>query len=257
MRTKWISIKKLKAHEFNTTLRKLHRGENTWARRFEILSALEENATQHFIKICGQILFAYLIVTSLRTENLLQIKIQDFEASVPVAFFLMVSSYIFLLASISFCHLSVAMSLKIGEVGRFLLPGFSTNVYSLLKGKKDDISLGLSEYQNPFISERLPVSRILSMAILLCILGSLIPLGAFGFFILQQQTILLLSDNINAVERTSAAFWCLLTSLSFVYVTVFHTPLPVKKNKRQIRWNFLWYLPNGVHPRIDSWLKDK
>ncbi|WP_293573439.1 hypothetical protein [Phaeobacter sp.] len=254
MANKWISIKKLKAHEFHTTLRRLHKKENTWARRFEILSELETNAIQHFIKLCSQILLSYLVLTSLREGNFLKVSVQNFEASVPAAYFLATSSFLYLMSAVSFCHLSVAVSLKANECGKMLLPGFSTSIFGLLRGKKDDISLGLTMYSNSFLREKLPTSSFLSFAMLLGIFAMLIPVGAFGYLLLTQQIEIMLDATVPIVERIAVLAGSALAALSFAYVFLFHLPLPTKKHVNGIRWNFLYYLPNGRHPRIDHWI---
>lgn len=253
MRNKYVSIKQLKCHEFHTTLRKLDRKENLWIRRFDILSEIEANATQHFVKMSSFGLLAYLLVTSLRTEELLQLKIQNFEVSIPVTYFLTAASFLFLLIAVSFCHLSVAMSLKARESGKIILPGFSASIYGLLRGKKDDLSLGLPVYSNFFIKERIPVSGFLGFTLLAGILAMLIPLVSLGVFLFREQYGLLFA-KVPIVEMISVFFGCLLISFSGLYVVLFHLPLPTKKNLSHIRFSFLIYLTQSLHPRSKDWL---
>jgi len=257
MKEKWISIKRFKCHEFHTTLRKLHREESSWPRRFEIISELEEKAAMHSIKMCAQVLLAYLLATSLRADDLLRVKVMAFEATIPAAYFLFASSFLFLITAASLCHLSVIMSLKSKESGKMLLPGFSSSIYGLLRGKQNDVSLGIPLFLNYFIEERFPVSGFLSFSLLLGLFSVFIPLTAFGYFILDQQLCLMGKSELFFLERIAAGGGIAITILSFLYVVLFHTPLPVKKNTRQIRWGFLVHLNNTPHPREGHWRGNK
>jgi hypothetical protein len=258
MKYKWISIKRLKEHEFHTTLRRLDRSENTWTRRFEILSQLETAAIKGFTKLAGAIFISYLVLSSLRSGDLISIKFGTFEASIPATYSLAISSYIFLFGCISFCHLSTIVSLKAKESARLILPGFSTSTYSLLKGKEDDVSLGLTVYNNRFFSEKLPISTILGNILLMGIVAVLIPLSAVGIYLLDTQIELFLSQEISNWEKISIAVGGLLIVFSFIYAILFHIPLPTKKNAYSIRWGFLILLvPRGSHPRAASWLSDQ
>jgi hypothetical protein len=89
------------------------------------------------------------------------------------------------------------------------------------------------------------------------VLSALIPLVAFGCFIFQEQLNLILNPSVSLSGRISVFFGSTLVSLSFVYVLLFHVPLPTKKNARQIRWNFLWQLSGCPHPNADKWLEKK
>ncbi|UWR94801.1 hypothetical protein [Phaeobacter inhibens] len=253
MKRKWISIKRFKMHEFHTTLRRFKRSENTWERRFEILTLLEEQATQHFMKLCGSIFVSYLLATSLRSENLIEVKIQGFEASIPAAYFLASSGFLFLIGTLSLCHLSVVISLKARESGRFVLSGFSTSIYGLIKGKKDDVSLGITEYSNFFVRQKFPAGSFLGSAFLFAAGATLIPLAGFGVFLFLEQLHLVSRSDISIPQRVSAGFGCLTVLLSFIYAILFHIPLPSKKNTRSVRWSFLASLHTSDHPRAEIW----
>ena len=138
-----------------------------------------------------------------------------------------------------------------------LLPGFSTSILGLLRGKKDDISLGLPQYSNSFLREKFPTSIFLSSAVLLGVFAMLIPVAAFGYFILFEQVEVLLDATAPIIERTAVLVGAILAILSFAYVLLFHLPMPVRKNTSSIRWSFLCYLPKGRHPRFDHWKNQK
>ena len=237
----------------------MHRDENTWNRRFEILSAIEQAAIQRFTKLYSICILAYLIARTFRTEDLLQLKIQSYTVDLPAAYFFVTSSFLLIVLALSFCHLSVAMSLKIGETSKITIPGFSTNVLALLKGNHEDLSLGVSEHSSYSFKELIPVSRTLSICILLGLFSALVPAVAYGFFLISEQTEILLNSSTPLAERASSLLGLIIVYLSAAYVFLFHVPLPVRKNEEHIRWNILRYLhPHPhPHPQLDAWRRDE
>lgn len=252
---RWISIKRLKCHEFRTTLRKLGKESNSWPARFEILSKLESDATKLFMKVCAQLVVAYLILTSLRVDNILELKVLTFTASIPLSYFLATVSFLMLIVAIAFCHLSVLITLKVKESSRPLLSGFSTGTYGLLKGAENDVSLGTSLYANYFLKEVLPLSKILAFGLLLGLFSILIPIGAFSYFLFMEQMQLIYDSQILLPERIAVLSGMALSLLSVIYVFLFHLPFPLKKNINQIRWNFLYQIRIlSLHPQAERWL---
>ncbi|UWP92581.1 hypothetical protein K3X13_01570 [Aliiroseovarius crassostreae] len=256
MKTKWISIKRLKMHEFDTTLRRMNPNEQTWLRKLEVLCDLENKAILQLVKFAGQILAAYLIVTSLRDNNLLSISLFQIKASIPVAYFLSVTSFLFLLFIIAFNQLSVAMSLRVRHGAKLVLPGFSVEVLRQLKGYSEN-SLGIPLFMNSFIKEKLPISNFLSTALLMVIFSLSIPFIVFGGFILNEQLAISLDAEAYVLERISCGFGAFSITLSILYLLLFHIPFPVKKDAKSIRWGVLWYLaPVEGHPREADWLDE-
>jgi hypothetical protein len=253
----WISIRKLKQHEFHTTLRKLGNDENTWRNRFSVLEQIEAKAIKVFVRNLGLLVLAHLILTSLRDGATLSINVQNFTAQVPVSYFLAIVSFQMLLVAVSFCHLTVATSLRVKEAGKILLSGFSASTFGLLTQRKtEDMTLGTTLYANYFFKEIFPVSIILAMAFLLGLAVALLPTIAFGISIFTQQLTLLLHTDILLLERISIVCGIFLLTLSSFYVVLFQIPLPMKKSKSSIRWNFLWQIRlTEVHPQAESWLR--
>jgi hypothetical protein len=204
----------------------------------------------------GLLLVAHLILTSLRTENLLAIKIQNFTASVPVSYFLAITSFQVLLASIAFCNLTVAITLKAKESSRIRLSGFSTSVFGLLTQRKnEDVTLGLPIYSNNFLKEIIPTSSLLTFALLTGLAASLLPTLAFSISIFVQQFDLLQNVEIQFLEKAALACGLVILAFSWIYSLLFLIPLPMKKNQSQIRWNFLFPIRlHYVHPQSKNWL---
>lgn len=254
-RTLWISLKRLKIHEFDTTLRRLGPPENTWVRKFEILQELESDAIKTALKTFGTLLLSYLMLTSLKSEGTLSFTIQTFTASVPLSYFLASVSLLFLVSILIFCHLSVAMSMKAKQSGKKLVSGFSSSVFGLISGRKDDSSLGIPMSSNYFIKEMMPVSGFLSTIALLCILISVVPIFAYGILIGIEAYSLALTEDLSVLDRLVAFISMLVISFSIIYFVLFHVPLPTRKNTEQLRWSFLWPLRNDhLHPMADRWL---
>lgn len=243
-------------HEFRTTLRLMYKDDNSWPNRFGLLATLESKASKQFLKACSQVLIAFLLLTSLQVDDSLTVKIQSFQASIPVTYFLTATSFLMLITALVFCHLSAVTSLKAREHGKILLPGFSANAYGLISGNDNDFSLGVALYNNFFIKEKLPISSILTYGVLLGLAAALLPLAAFGYLLFDKQLELFLSPEVIAIERIAVLFGMTFIALSFAYVLLFHLPFPVTKNTSQIRWNFLCPLTIGLHPQAPTWLKD-
>lgn len=254
MKPKWISIRRLKEHEFETTFRRLHPNDNDiWMQKLELLSEQENKAIAQFIKFLGNLLVAYLILTSLRTEHLVSITVFQITASVPIAYFLAAVSFLFVAAIIAFNHLAVAMSLRIRHGNRVVLPGFSIEALRQIKGHTEN-SLGLPIFMNSFIKERIPFSGTMNYALLVVILALLIPFFVFGLSIMREQCFIALDSSFGLLERTSCAFGAVSIALSYVYLAIFNIPLPTKKNLFAIRWGFLVNLYSvGKHPRAKNW----
>ncbi len=138
-----------------------------------------------------------------------------------------------------------------------ILPGFSVEVLRLLKDQSD-FALGIPLFLNSFIKERFPISGMLTLALMIVVFSLLIPLVVFGGYVFLEQVNIVLSENFFLLERASCAFGAISLLFSFLYVVIFHTPLPTRKNIKSIRWGVLHYLaPLDGHPRVKEWLDDK
>lgn len=254
MKTKWISIRRLKEHEFETTFRRLHpNNKEVWMQKLELLCEQENRANGQLTKILGQLLIAYLILTSLRTGHDVSITVFQITASVPVAYFLPIVSFLFIVAVIAFNHFTVAMSLRIRHGNRVILPGFSTEVLRQIKGHSDG-AFGIPVFLNSFVKEKIPFSSFFGYALVGIILALLIPFLMFGMSILHEQWLIALDSSYKPMERASCAFGAVAISFSFFYAAIFNIPLPTRKNLSAIRWGFLAKLyAHRKHPRAREW----
>lgn len=255
-RTWWISLRTLQCHEFNRTFRLLSSRPINWFEKYDLLRKLEIRALKQFIKLGSQLLLAYLLYSSLKDESEIRISILNFEASVPAAYFLAFASLLFVLAVVALCHLTAMISIKATESGKLLVPGFSVNVYSLMKDDNEDLSLGLSYHNNRFFKERMPVTAFLSLGLFICIVGTLIPLLAIGCYLFMEQLSLVKFATLSTLELVSSAIGITIVCFGIFYFLLFHVPLPYGKNTYAIRWGFLAQIYRPLlHPRGQNWMK--
>ena len=255
---KFISQKRLKIHEFETTFRYLNKSEQEWGRKSEILSEIQADAIKNFIKSLAPLFLGYLVLTSLKIDNEIALTISNFKVSVPIAYYLFGLSFLYMITMIFFNHLSVAFSLKASMATKIMLSGFSSTVYDLLK-KKDDVALGLPIVMNPFIKEVLPIMAIMTYILLLAYSALLLPLGAFGYLLMIELINLLLTSNASFLETVLVLICIGITAYSALFVILFHLPLPMRKNKAGVRWSFL-YPTMPIHSsdkeKFERWSKD-
>jgi len=253
---RWISLRSLKAHEFNTTFRKLGPEENSWLNKYEILSKHQNKAIEDFIKASARVLIAYFIISSLKQGDHISIDIFDVSVSAPAAYFLSATSFVFLMTTLSFNHLSTAMHLRIRQVNRVLLSGFSGNIFGMIRGH-DQNSLGIPSVSNSFLSEMFPLTGIMGFLFLLLVLSFLVPIGAVGVYFASLQFDLIFSEGLPFVERIASALGLATITFSLVYILFFHTPMPYRKNVFSIRWFVLHQLSlYWPHPREAAWLSE-
>lgn len=250
----FISIRRLKIHEFNRTFRYFDKPGN-WFDKFMKLSQLQDNAIKSFLKLVSPLIVMYLILTSLNSDGQVGVSIQGYSAKIPTAFLAVLASLNYLVAGLSFAHLSAIFSLRARQSGKILLPGFSSNVFGLLSGH-DENALGIPLADNTFLKELIPVSRGLTYIILIALLAVIMPYFAFGYFLVGIQWELVETHGISLFEKTTAVIGVGLTLSSITHVVLFHTPLPMRKNVYSIRWGFLSKISDKYpHPQIDRWVK--
>ena len=256
MKTKWVSLRNLKAHEFNTTFRKLGPDENSWINKYEELGKIQNEAIESSIKAAARIVLAYFLVSSLKTGELISINILNLSISAPASFFLSATSFIFLITALSFNHLSTAMFLKVRQGARPQIVGFSSTTFGMIRGH-DQNSLGIPSHNNHFLREVFPLTSIVGTLFLILALSPLLPIAAIGAYFALLQCDLLLDPTLSIVDRIASGLGLANIAFSFLFVLIFHTPLPHRKRTRFIRY---FVLPRlclfWPHPREQAWRSD-
>jgi len=253
---KCISIKRLKMHEYHTTLRRMHPDERQWFKAYMTLNDFEKKSIQQIGKISTQLFLLYLTITSLRSGNNLSLSIFKIEASIPIAYALATASLMFFILATAVNHLSVVMSIRIRHGTKMKIPGFSAEVFRFLTNQNDN-ALGIPIFINSYIKHWLPVPTILGLSLLGVVSSISIPFFVFAGYVFNEQLSIAFDPTLPLAERASSGLGAIALVLSGLYVLLFHIPLPTKKDSFAIRWGVLYYLaPTGDHPRVKEWLKE-
>lgn len=254
--TIYVSLRKLKTHEFKRTLRYLQRAGKTWHEAYIRLGEMQQEATKRLTKTGSAILILYLILSSLREGTLVSITFQNITASVPAAYLLAVSSiWIFV-----FMQQSLIVWMLI-EIRAFVsvqprLPGFSASMHGFIYGQ-DEMSLVLPLFSNHFLREKLPVSGALGILSLVVYSALLIPVLAFSLYVSHFQISLLLTESIPFLEKSAAVLGLLTLVSCAVFLFLFNIPMPMRKDIYSIRFRVLiWLSPLGRHPQTIKWLSE-
>ena len=255
---KFISIKRLKIHEFDTTFRLLYPHGENWFKKRELISEIEAKAIKSFITVCAQILMSYLVVSSLTTGSLVSVTLFGSTASIPLAYALGVSSFIFVVAALQLNHLSAAISMKTRSAAKFLLHGFNVGAYDLSKGR-DDNALGIPVFSIGFLKEAIPILTLLGYLFIASLFVAILPILAYGAYLYFNQLELLVDKQLPLLERATSIVGILLLITSALSVVLFHLPIPFRKDTFSIRWGFLVRL-HPLGPTTESvrrWLEEK
>lgn len=256
MRNKWVSIRRLKVHEFHRTIRYLRRAGKSWHDIFLRLGEMQEEATHRFLRALSSVLITYLLIQSLGNGNLVSFTFSSVTASVPVAYVAAAGAISLFLAFQQLQSVMMIIGIRGSESARPRLPGFSSNMYGLFHGQ-DELALSVPVLVNSFMKERIPNSSVLSILSLIVYFSILLPLIAFSMFLVSWQMHVINSGTAPRMEIAAAALGIFIVVQSYLYVIVFNLPFPMKKNVFGIRWGFLSTLhPIGRHPQMKRWLED-
>lgn len=256
MRNKWVSIRTLKVHEFHRSIRYLRRVGKSWHEIFLRLGEMQEEATQRFLRTLSTVLVTYLLIQSLGNGSVVSFTFSSITASVPVAYVAAVGATGLFLAFQQLQSVSMIMAIRSSESARPRLPGFSSNMYGLFHGQ-DELALSVPVLVNSFMKERIPISTLLTISSLIVYFSILLPLIAYSIFLVPWQMQVIKSGSAPKIEIAAAALGIFIVLQSYIYVLLFNTPFPLKKNKFGIRWGFLSTLhPLGGHPQVKEWLAD-
>lgn len=254
MRSKWISLRRLKTHEFYRTLRHLRSVGATWHDIYTRLGVMQHEATSRFIKSLSTLLVVFLLLQSLGKGSNVTITILQVTASIPIAYVAMVGAVSLF---ITLSHLQTAIMLifiRSAESVRMKLPGFSANMYGLYNGQ-DEMALVVPTHVNRHFKEIIPVSAFLTFTTMALYLSMLLPIFAYSTFLLSWQVHLVALDGVSWAERVAALVGIFAVVQSFLFLLFFNIPLPLKKDDESIRWGILYRLhPFGSHPKIPDWI---
>ncbi len=255
-RRKWVSIRRLKVHEFHRTLRHLKHTGRTWHDIYIRLGEMQQEAANSFLKSLSSLLVIYLLLQSLGKGSTVSLTMLQVTASIPIAYVATVGAISLFIVVQKLQAVIMIMGIRNSESVRMNLPGFSANMYGLFNGQ-DEMALAVPVVVNRYIREVVPISSLLSFTTMLVYLSTVLPIVAYSAFLLSWQIHIVRLEGIPKIELVSAIVGIFAILQSFIFVLLFNLPFPVKKNTFSIRWGILHGLyPFGAHPRSKLWLDD-
>lgn len=257
MKTYWVSIRRLKIHEFCGTLRHIKNQGLTWHDIYTRLGELQTAATRRIVKQSSSLLVLYLAISSLSDGLHLRITVAGITASIPTSMAAVVASFsLFVLTQhiISFLMLTLIRS---SESSRIKLRGFSANSYGLFYGQ-DEFALVVPIIQNIFFRDILNASRYLTMILAIVYVIVLVPYVALWGYLFDIQVSALSKIEASPLDIVAAISGIMALLVIALYDVIFNTPLPMRKEKNYVRWAFLSTLyPGAIHPRSKEWLEEE
>lgn len=119
------------------------------------------------------------------------------------------------------------MSAKIKISRKIRISGFSVTAYDVIQQRSEN-GLGIPVALSDFHKEVLPTQVLLQVIFLIILVSVLIPLSAFGYFLLYEQLALALRPEVLLIERFASGFGLLSTLSAILFILLFYLPLPCK-----------------------------
>jgi hypothetical protein len=213
------------------------------------------NATQ---KSAAAVIILSIAIATLGGSHTIEVNTALIDLSLPKVYVVLAASFVWyeiLLASITGIQLmtmQIQLRLLVDSNPRFLLTD------SLFRGNKEvDLT---SPFRKGHLFDLCGVGFSLIAAIFSApILVSLV-LVAGSILLLAREAISSILEPGTAFLAIPGAFGSLIILVSpIVYLPLFFLPVRIKKNKQQIRWNFLSRADNLIyqkHPQIRKWTSD-
>ncbi len=251
----WFSLRTLKIHEFNKTLRYIRNSGETWPQIYARLTQLQQESIAKALKAFSTPIFFYALLKSLGDTTQVSITFREATVAAPSGIITMVASAALILVLMFLQSAFMAIVLRSKEVAKIRMVGFSTEAYGFYTGN-DELGLVLPIAPYGSLGPAHPVNGILTSLILaLVVITIIVPIGAVGVYLVNfQYQILITSDN-GILNYVGASFGLICICTALAYIVFFNIPLPYKKNSNYIRWGFLHLVSNSYpHPRVKDWI---
>ncbi len=255
MKTKWISLKRLKEHELFSTMRVLSGREVNFVDMYLVLLELERKASSAFLKTVGTFVLGFFLISALKDGSDLRLVIGGFSLSVPVAYSSAFMGLAFWVGCMQMIQWMAILSTRSRVGVRFRVAGFSAPMFALTRGF-DDMALAIPILANGFLKSKLPIQTLGNVMLLVTIVGPSIALLAIAGFFVTEQFSLIVDGDTNLVEKFAAGFGAASIIGACVYTVAFFVPLPAKKNTFSIRWGFLYPIASS-RAAIDRWISEE
>ncbi len=143
------------------------------------------------------------------------------------------------------------------EGNRLKLRNFSPQAYGMYHGQ-DEIAISVPISNNRFFKDNLRISAALTALLMMSYLMLIFPVFAALVYLLNFQIDLIFCGCNKFYSYFPAIFGLFIIIFSGLYVIFFNIPIPMSKNRYNIRWGFLApIMSRGIHPRATEWLRDK
>ena len=255
MKSRWISIRRLKEHEFHCTLRYIRGSGKSWSEVYLRLGEIQSDAISRLLKTGTALLVSYFILSSLSSNGLVSIQIQSYRASIPAAYVVAASSFTFLVFTQHLITVWTLIFLRVREGSRVSISRFSPAAYGLYHGQ-DEMALATPVVSSNFFRHRLALDNIPATLQILSLLLLMMPILGFILFLVSWQYELAFINPRNFIEGLASFYSLIITACTVLSFLLTFLPLPVMKNTFGIRWGVLVSnYKDGGHPRLREWLE--
>lgn len=252
----WISIRRLKAHEFNRTLRLIKQAGSSWLEVRESLDRSQKNSAKGATKLFSSALVLCAILNSFGTPDNVSLTIQNFTTLVPSGLVTLSASTALLFFTLQLQNTLMIMSIRATDGARIRYHGFSVDAYDEYH-KGEGFGLSIPVLYPGFLKPKIPIPNIILFFICAVFLFGLIPLCALAYFLAAFQMDILQNAAFDLINWFPALCGLITVAIAIGYLVLFNLPIPMMKSRTQIRFGFLYRISRTFpHPRADLWLKD-
>lgn len=250
-----ISIRRLKIHEFHSTLRYIQGSGKTWSEIYFRLGELQNEFIARLLKPLSGLFLLYILLETLGNEHEVSLTISGITASIPTHFVSLTASLLLLVAVQHIQTLVMLILIRAKETTKMKLRGFKAGSFGFYHSH-DEMEL-VGPYISPlFFKEKLPTSNILLFFILGAYSTLLLPLLALWIYLFRLQFFSLMEGSENFLTGIVSFSGLFILVGIAAFIVLFNIPLPMQKNRFSIRFGFLAALANDLHPQASKWLDE-
>lgn len=254
-KTYWVSLRRIKIHEFTQTIRLLKNTGTGWPAILSRLSQMQRESTQKAFKSLGLPIVFYYTLQAFGGADTISVSFQDITISAPAGIISMAASLTIVFVVLHLQNSFMTIALRSKEVRQIYLRNLSISALTQYNG---DEEMGLSIPAMPygFWQERIPVSSILGFFLLIILSFFLVPIAALSVFLASYQFDLLVAPETGFLNNLGAFLGLVCLTYTLIYLLLFNIPMPMRKNNLHVRWGFLYKISETFpHPQREKWLE--
>ena len=230
----WISMRRLKVHEFQSTLRHVKVAGDNWATIYLRLGELNTEATKRIVKYSSSILLFYLMLRTLGNGRVVGFTFEGISASIPIVFATLAAAVNLFMVVITIQTFLIVVSVRSRESAKVRTHRFHTAQFGFYRGQ-DEFELSLPFFIGSFFRPWVPIPGILASMISVVLSTLLLPLLGVWYYLLHLNVSVLNNGSLPLWEYWTGMIGLFVLAASPVYVFFFNIPIPMKKFKTQIR----------------------